>query len=743
MTKHNICRDPVFNIIKKNATEDNPISQAAILRILNEDPENSCERKTVSRALQSLIEKYGKDEEGSWIDDNIHLNYKVVPRGNSPIHTDFWLELFYEDDFTDEELMFLMDAVQFSKHVSKDNAEEITKKLVKLSHNRYSPIFELHTKINEKTTPVRKDFFLILGEINEAINSQKMISFYNNVFDTDKKLHKVGDEPIKVCPYKVVVSEGKNYLLCSEKDSNAIERYRIDRISDVTILDEKYPRFPSRVNAALNSSQYIVEHCYMYEGETVNVKLEIEKSILGEVIDSFGDRIMIEPAHPSYNRLLVHVKSSERDILDWAMRFGEYAVILEPDYLREEILARARFIKSAYNYNEADQDIEYQEAIKRADGFKVLMLDNIDLNRQDTYKDLTGVRFATFRHNGIRDFSFLSSYNELSSLKISHNEIGDPGVLSGVSSLRRLCMDMTGITNLDFLRGLKNLRDLSIHEYTLKNVEAIYSLPRLRTLTVNKPVSKLIDRRRFKRANDNPVEIIVCNSADSRFRLSNNRLPSETNRHTGHNAEAMEAFTTCEVTEASVKTSLASQIYAGRNVPGSDEKFSIVDSSCYGIERSNLYEDIRSFANEKYSWYVTYKGSAAERLSDVDEDRICSVSIFKRDHGLKLICMGIRDRMIFLQDHPDKQKEYASYYPGYLAHIKYLLDKRIGWAEVSGDLERYFMRASTIDNVINPELLKKHKVVSDIDIDYDGYHYYRSVNGEKRAVNMIAYGHIE
>ena len=310
MTKHNKCIDPVFDIIKKNATEDNPISQADILRILNEDPENICERKTVSRALQSLIEKYGKDEEGGWIDDNIHLNYKVVPRGDSPIHTDFWLELFYEDDFTDEELMFLMDAVQFSKHVSKDNAEEITKKLVKLSHNRYSPIFELHTKINEKNTPVRKDFFLILGEINDAINRQKMISFYNNVFDTDKKLHKVGDEPIKVCPYKVVVSEGKNYLLCSEKDSNAIERYRIDRISDVTILDEKSPRFPSRVNAALHSNQYIVEHCYMYEGETVNVKLEIEKSILGEVIDSFGDRIMIEPAHPSYNRLLVHVMSS-------------------------------------------------------------------------------------------------------------------------------------------------------------------------------------------------------------------------------------------------------------------------------------------------------------------------------------------------------------------------------------------------------------------------------------------------
>ena len=740
MIKHNKCIDLVFDIIKKYATEDEPIDQADILRKLEEDPENACDRRTVARALKSLMEKYGKDDEGDWIDENIRLHYVLIPRGDSPIPKDFWMEFCYEDDFTDEELMFLMDAVQFSKHVDKTSAEEITRKLVKLSHNRYSGIFEIHSKINEKNVPVRKDFFVILGDINNAIHRQRMISFYKNEFDTDKKLHRVGDRPVKVCPYRVIVADGNYYLLCGEKDSNVIKRYRIDRISDVTILDEKATHSSARINAALHSNEYIVEHCYMNAGETVKVKLEIDRSILGVVIESFGDKITIEPAHPSSNRLIVHVKSSERDMIYWAMRYGEYAVILEPDYLREEIIERAGLFRRAYYAD--NSDIEYLQRIDSIDRFGHLYLDNIDLNRQDSYKDLEGIKKAIFRRNGIKDFSFLSSYNELEELTISHNEISDLSVISELSNLRALALDMTGITNLDFLAGLENLTRLSIHEYTLENVEAIYSLPRLKYLTVNKPVSKLIDKRRLRRADGNSVEVIVDNYCGiSHFHT--NRLPGEERFLGERTTEAIQAFVTCELTDISVKTALASQIDSGTYRHSREKKFSVIGSSCYGYERTDLYEDIGSYTSDEYSWYVAYEGSSAERIMVSDEDKICAISIFKHDHGLKLVCMAILNDWRFNRDEPHERVNHGLYFPGCLAHIQYLLDNRIGWAEVSGDLERYFCRIGTINNVINPALLMNHNVVRNIEIDDDGYHYNRSVEGEKKSVKMIAYGHIE
>ena len=739
MIKHNKCIDLVFDIIKKNATEDKPIDQADILRKLEEDPENACDRRTVSRALNRLIEKYGKDEDGDWIDENTHLHYTIIPRGDSPILKDYWLEFCYEDDFTDEELMFLMDAVQFSKHVDKSSAEEITKKLVKLSHNQYSGIFEMHTKINEKNVPVRKDFFTILGDINNAIHRQRMITFYNNAFDTDKKLHRIGDEPVKVSPYRVVVSDGNYYLLCGEKDSNVIKRYRIDRISDVVVLDEKSTHSAARINAALRSNEYIVEHCYMNVGETVKVRLEIDKSVLGEVIDSFGTQIKIEPAHHTSNRIIVQVKSSEKDIIDWAMRYGEYAVILDPDYLREEIVERARLI--GWAYREGNSDIEYLQQIERGSRHGHLYLDNVDLNLQYTYRELTGIRRANFRRNGIKDFSFLTSYNELIELAISHNEIEDPGVISELHNLRILSLDMTGITNLDFLRGLDNLTKLSIHEYSVENVEALYSLPRLRFLTVNKPVSKLIDRRRLRRADGEPVEIIEDNNGGIAYYHSN-RLPREASYFGERYGEAMMPFVTCEVTDTAVKASLVSKINTGTRRFDREKKYFMLSSSCYGYERTDLYENIGSYAGDEYSWYVTYEGPAVERLSDADEDKLCSISIFKHDHGLKLVCMAIR-RMRLHSDDLSDRANFGLYYPGHLAHIKYLLDNNIGWAEVTDELERYFCRISTTNNLINPAILVNHNVVRDIEISYDGYHYNRAVEGEKKSVKMIAYGHIE
>lgn len=736
MIKHNKCIDLVFDIIKKYATEDKPIGQAEILRRLKEDPENDCDRRTVSRALNRLIEKYGKDEDGDWIDENTHLHYTIIPRGDSPILKDYWLEFCYEDDFTDEELMFLMDAVQFSKHVDKARAEEITKKLVKLSHNQYSGIFEYHTKINEKNVPVRKDFFTILGDINEAIHRQRMVTFYNNVFDTDKNLHPVGDEPVKVSPYRVVVSDGNYYLLCGEKDSNVIKRYRIDRITGLVILEEKSAHSAARINAALRSNEYIVEHCYMNVGETVKVRLEIDKSVLGEVIDTFGTEIKIEPAHHTSNRLIVQVKSSEKDIIDWAMRYGEYAVILDPDYLREEIRERTGLIQRAYS--DRNKDIEYLQKIDRSGRLGYLYLDNIDLNRQYSYRELIGIKRAVFRRNGINDFSFLTDYSELTDLTISHNGISNPSIISGLTNLRVLELSTTGITNLDFLRGLEHLTRLTIHEFTLENVEALYDLSSLKTLIVNKPVSKLIDRRRLK-----GVECLVANNGGFFALRRSNRLPRDENRTLRSISDDMEGFVTFEVTDASVKDALINQIYMGTERFIRDTKFSIVESSCFGYERIDLYEDAVAFAGNEYTWYITYDGPMPERLTDLDEDKIYAISIFKQDHGLKLVCLATRNLYNIEIDDPNYEQMSKSSYSASCAHIKYLLDNNIGWAEVSDGLEAEFRQIGTINNLISPAILVNHNVFRDIEIDDDGYHYNRTVEGEKKSVKMIAYGHIE
>lgn len=741
--EHNKCYGLVFDIIKKYASEDKPISQTEILRKITRDPENRCDRRTVARAIARLIEQYGKDEDGDWIHEKIHFHYKEIPRGDSPILKDFWFEFEEDDDgFSDAELIFLMDAVQFSKHVDKVNAEKITKKLLNLSHNKYSAMFELYKNVNEKNVPVNKDLFEYLDKINNAIHQQKMISFYPTEIGTDKKAHRVGVVPVKTCPYRVVVTDGNYYLLCGEKNSKVIRRYRVDRISGLSILDETFTHSVARINAAVHSNEYIAEHCYMNIGETVDVDLEIDRKILGDVIDTFGTKIKIDPAHPEINRITVHVKSSEKDIIDWAMRYGEYAVVLEPDYLREEIRERATLLRGAYS--DRNSDIEYLHEIERAKRHKALYLNNIDLNGQDSYKDLEGIRRAVFRRNGIRNFSFLYMYPEMTELTISHNELSTPEAISPLENLRHLTLESTGITNLDFLRGNRRLVRLSISELSLENVDAIYELSGLRHLTVNEPVAKLIDKRRLEQVFGNDLEYAV----EDKARMLHHPfwkpgIPKGESWFMRRNAEAMEAFETRELTDLSVRTALASKVNTGVGLYSKDKKFNIVDSSCFGYERVDVVESFSEFTGDEYSWYVTFDGPASEQITDADEDRIFTISVFKRDNGCKLICMATRNHHIIDRRDPMSETNREKTFHAIHAHIHYLLTNHIGWAELSGELERYFSNVATINDVINPAMLVNHKVFKDIKILNDNYHYSRTPAGEKKSVKIIAYGYLE
>lgn len=329
------------------------------------------------------------------------------------------------------------------------------------------------------------------------------------------------------------------------------------------------------------------------------------------------------------------------------------------------------------------------------------------------------------RHNGIKDFSFLSSYTELRDLVISRNEIGTPEALSQLSSLRNLYLEMTGIENLDFLRGLDNLTRLTINEYSLENAEAIYSLSQLRELTVSKPVSRLIGKKRLKNVKYSVEDRFTGGSVFSPAILPD--APEQ--RPINHMLERLRSFRTSEVTDTSVKERLCSMIYSGSSrYQECDVQFSLVGGCCSDDKRTAVYTDPMKYAGSDYSWFVTYE-------NELDPDKVIAISFFKKDHGLKMIGLAKRNR-------PDIAYN-DTLFPSLYAHILYLMENNIGWVEISGKLERTFARVCTNQDLIDPAILKEHNVFADIEIDADDYHYYRTDDSGKKTVKKIAYGHIE
>jgi len=744
MCEHNKYLQPAYDIIRRYASKEKPICATEIRkRILQIYEGDKCERKTIERALENLRESFGKNENGEWINEDIKLHYDVINRKTSPICKNYWLEITSEDELSDKELMYLIDAVQYSRHISNEFADTLIRKLKIISNAAVESKFGNFRTAGSDFPTVNPEFFNNIGKINEAITNKKLITFVECEYGIDKKLHPKNGGSLTVDPACIVVANGNYYLLCTKSSSAAIKSYRIDKMKNVTVSDEDSPDDGQARKAIKNPGDYIFEHRNMNNGTVVEVTILADENILDDIIDYFGNKVRIDNYGKYGERIVIRVKSGERGIIDWAIQYGGSAEIISPLYLRSEIERRIRGLNYAYS-DSSSAEIDYREAIRNAEAGRSLCLIDIDLNRFDTYRTMTKMHRLNMQRNHISDFSFLEDFRRLRDLHIAHNYISDPEVLSGLHSLHTLELDNTGITDLEFLRGLSNLKILTLHEYTLEDVEAIYSLPDLKALAVNRMTAELIDKKKLMRVYGKDFKYKVDDSSRAWSVMGiREDLPSEQRMDFEEIGRSLSGYSTFMVTDRAFKELLCENIYTGgRRLGGRREKiFSIVEGSGSNSEKVKLYENTKQFADEKYTWYVTYKGGQPASVSDVDIKSVCQISIFKKERGLKLIVTVSKARMLY-KDRSESHEAMMDDMNSRIAHIRYLMDNRVGWAEVSGNLESQFRNACSIDDVVSPNELLSKKVYRMLEIDEDDYHFICLDEDGLHSVRKIVYGHI-
>lgn len=78
-----------------------------------------------------------------------------------------------------------------------------------------------------------------------------MISFYYDHYEADGKRHHgytvSGEDRIyRVSPYQITASDDRYFLLCNEEGSEDISVFKVDMMTDVTVLEE-----PARLQKSL------------------------------------------------------------------------------------------------------------------------------------------------------------------------------------------------------------------------------------------------------------------------------------------------------------------------------------------------------------------------------------------------------------------------------------------------------------------------------------------------------------
>lgn len=330
-----------LEILKKYSDEEHRLSQAEIVDLLKRDYEMEVDRRTVKSNIMDLTE-LGYVIESQETTRTIR-NEKTGVAEKSTIMTKFYLVR----DFTKPELRLLIDSLLFSKHLPYSQCKELVIKLESLSNKYFRANMNYICTMPEDKTNNQQIFFNI-EVLDEAIGKQKKVSFKYLEYGTDKKQHpkldKEGEERVYVVsPYQMVAKEGKYYLICNYDKYADVSNYRIDRITEIEIIDEKAKPFEKlkwSKGQRLNLADYMKKHVYMYSSEDSTVSFRIVKPMISDIIDMFGKEVRFYDE--TEDTVCVQAKVNEAAMVQFAQSYAPDVEILEPLSLREEVKERLK-----------------------------------------------------------------------------------------------------------------------------------------------------------------------------------------------------------------------------------------------------------------------------------------------------------------------------------------------------------------------------------------------------------------
>ena len=223
------------------------------------------------------------------------------------------------------ELKLLIDAVQSSRFLTEKKSRELIKKLCQQCNRHDESLMHRDVVIDRRVKSMNETIYYNVDAIQEAISKGVQITFRYFDFGLDGK-RKYREKDYQASPYGHC-QDNENCYLLAHSPRHGITSYRVDRMTDITQLEEPRTPCPELTGKAL------VEHAnrlfQMYSGEETAVKLRFHRSLVNVVFDRFGRDILLIPDGDDHFVFTVNVAVSPM-FLSWVIGFGAKAKVLHP-----------------------------------------------------------------------------------------------------------------------------------------------------------------------------------------------------------------------------------------------------------------------------------------------------------------------------------------------------------------------------------------------------------------------------
>lgn len=299
-------------ILYEQTDEDHYLTTAQLIQILDEQYGITAHRQTIKTEIE-LLRQFGLEIEEVKSTQN---RYNLFGRR-----------------FDTPELKLLVDAVESSKFITAGKSRELVNKISSLASVHVASSLKRNVSCEGRIKPGNEKIYLIIDAINEAINTNKQISFQYFQYNIRKeKQVKRNGNPYVITPLHLVWNGDCYYMIGVYEYKQRLGSFRVDRIAKCpVILEEDGVPAPD----GFDIDTYINTTFHMFNSEHEEVELICQNEVMDSIIDRFGEDVTTYAYDMTSFRAVVNVAVSHV-FYSWVFGFGGKVKIKGPETVKAE-----------------------------------------------------------------------------------------------------------------------------------------------------------------------------------------------------------------------------------------------------------------------------------------------------------------------------------------------------------------------------------------------------------------------
>ncbi len=231
------------------------------------------------------------------------------------------------------ELKLLVDSAVASRFITESKSRELIKKLGSLTSRHYAKALNRQVFMADSLKSPNEQIYYNVDAIYQALAEEKQISFKYLKWTMDKtREEKHKGEKYIISPLGLAWADNNYYLIGYSREREKILHFRVDKMASISVLSDR----SDSPDEDFDILKYTNRTFSMFGGEEEMIELLVHNSLIGVIIDRFGQSTAI--IRRDAEHFIANVRVSASPVfLGWVMSFGNKMQILSPKKVVEDI----------------------------------------------------------------------------------------------------------------------------------------------------------------------------------------------------------------------------------------------------------------------------------------------------------------------------------------------------------------------------------------------------------------------